>query len=71
MAAKERNALAKTNPAFSLASGAFAGAVEGFATYPIEYTKTVSQFSTKAGAKVGHAPDAAAESVRDCQGHSR
>lgn len=55
MAAKERNALAKTNPIFSLASGTFAGAVEGFATYPIEYTKTVSQFATKAGAKVGEA----------------
>lgn len=53
MASKERNALAKTNPLFSLASGTFAGAVEGFATYPIEYTKTVSQFATKAGAKVG------------------
>ncbi|KAI3625660.1 hypothetical protein CBS9595_001021 [Malassezia furfur] len=54
MAAKERNALAKTNPIFSLASGTLAGAVEGFATYPIEYTKTVSQFATKAGAKVSH-----------------
>lgn len=53
MATKERNALAKTNPLFSLASGTFAGSVEGFATYPIEYTKTVSQFATKAGAKVG------------------
>lgn len=40
------------NPIFSLASGTFAGAVEGFATYPIEYTKTVSQFSIKAGEKV-------------------
>ena len=40
------------NPAFSLASGAFAGAVEGFATYPIEYTKTLAQFATSAGDKV-------------------
>lgn len=55
MAAKERNALAKTNPIFSLASGTLAGAIEGFATYPIEYTKTMSQFATKAGAKVSHA----------------
>ncbi|WFC97930.1 hypothetical protein MYAM1_000650 [Malassezia yamatoensis] len=51
MVSKDRNALAKTNPVFSLASGTLAGAVEGFATYPIEYTKTVSQFTTKAGAK--------------------
>ena len=53
MAAKERDALAKTNPVFSLASGTLAGAVEGFATYPIEYTKTVSQFASKTGTKVG------------------
>lgn len=42
----------KVNPVFSLASGTLAGAVEGFATYPIEYTKTVSQFSAKPGKKV-------------------
>ncbi|WFD29566.1 hypothetical protein MSPP1_000575 [Malassezia sp. CBS 17886] len=41
----------KTKPLFSLASGTLAGAVEGFATYPIEYTKTVAQFSTKPGEK--------------------
>ncbi|PKI82999.1 hypothetical protein MVES_003020 [Malassezia vespertilionis] len=40
MAATEGEKLKKTNPLFSLASGTFAGAVEGFATYPIEYTKT-------------------------------
>jgi hypothetical protein len=45
----------KTNPAFSLASGTIAGAVEGFATYPIEYTKTVAQFSTRAGERVRNA----------------
>lgn len=42
----------QTNPVFSLASGTLAGAVEGFATYPIEYTKTVAQFSAKPGEKV-------------------
>lgn len=49
---KQSSAQGKVNPVFSLSSGAFAGAVEGFATYPIEYTKTVAQFSTKAGEKV-------------------
>ncbi|EDP44508.1 hypothetical protein MGL_0990 [Malassezia globosa CBS 7966] len=48
---KQSSAQGKVNPVFSLSSGAFAGAVEGFATYPIEYTKTVAQFSTKAGEK--------------------
>lgn len=53
MAAKDNNSAARSvNPVFSLVSGTFAGAVEGFATYPIEYTKTVAQFSTKAGEKV-------------------
>ncbi|KAL4401654.1 mitochondrial citrate transmembrane transport protein [Malassezia pachydermatis] len=52
MAAKDNNSAARSvNPVFSLVSGTFAGAVEGFATYPIEYTKTVAQFSTKAGEK--------------------
>ncbi|SHO76222.1 Mitochondrial inner membrane citrate transporter [Malassezia sympodialis ATCC 42132] len=44
----------KVNPVFSLTSGTLAGAVEGFATYPIEYTKTVSQFSAKPGEKPPH-----------------
>ena len=50
-ARQDRAAPPKVHPLFSLGSGTFAGAIEGFATYPIEYTKTVSQFTTKAGAK--------------------
>ncbi|WFD35549.1 hypothetical protein MCUN1_002405 [Malassezia cuniculi] len=53
-----------TNPAFSLASGAFAGAVEGFATYPIEYTKTVAQFATRAGDKPPHPISIVRDTVR-------
>ncbi|EPQ30919.1 uncharacterized protein PFL1_01817 [Pseudozyma flocculosa PF-1] len=41
----------KDKPLYSLIAGTTAGAVEGFATYPIEYTKTVSQFAAKAGEK--------------------
>ena len=51
VARQDRAAPSKVHPLFSLGSGTFAGAIEGFATYPIEYTKTVSQFTTKAGAK--------------------
>ena len=52
MTAKPRtDSNAPTTPLLSLISGATAGAVEGFATYPIEYTKTVSQFAAKAGEK--------------------
>lgn len=68
MATKERSAQAKANPLFSLASGTVAGAIEGFVTYPIEYTKTVAQFSTKAGAKVRSAPDTATAPPGDCEG---
>lgn len=53
-----------TNPAFSLASGAFAGAVEGFATYPVEYTKTVAQFATRAGDKPPHPITIVRDTVR-------
>lgn len=41
----------KDKPLYSLIAGTTAGAVEGFTTYPIEYTKTVSQFASKAGEK--------------------
>ena len=41
----------KDKPLYSLIAGTTAGAVEGFTTYPIEYTKTVSQFAAKAGEK--------------------
>ncbi|PWN50203.1 mitochondrial carrier [Violaceomyces palustris] len=41
----------KDKPLFSLIAGTTAGAVEGFATYPIEYTKTVAQFASKSGEK--------------------
>ncbi|KAN0065363.1 hypothetical protein ACQY0O_001199 [Thecaphora frezii] len=41
----------KDKPLYSLLAGTTAGAVEGFTTYPIEYTKTVSQFASKAGEK--------------------
>lgn len=64
MTAREKS---KANPVFSLTSGTLAGAVEGFATYPIEYTKTVSQFSAKPGEKVRtYSVMPAAASVRDC-----
>ncbi|WFD07810.1 hypothetical protein MVES1_003181 [Malassezia vespertilionis] len=65
MAATEGEKLKKTNPLFSLASGTFAGAVEGFATYPIEYTKTVSQFATKLGSKPPNPLAIARDTVRD------
>ncbi|CEH13650.1 mitochondrial tricarboxylate transporter [Ceraceosorus bombacis] len=38
-------------PLNSLVAGAFAGAVEGFATYPTEYVKTQAQFAVASGAK--------------------
>ncbi|KAK0548588.1 hypothetical protein OC846_004418 [Tilletia horrida] len=41
----------KDNALHSLFAGTVAGAVEGFATYPIEYTKTVAQFAAKEGSK--------------------
>ncbi|KAK0544795.1 hypothetical protein OC845_005426 [Tilletia horrida] len=41
----------KDNALHSLLAGTVAGAVEGFATYPIEYTKTVAQFAAKEGSK--------------------
>ncbi|PWN30667.1 mitochondrial tricarboxylate transporter [Jaminaea rosea] len=41
----------KEKPLHSLAAGAFAGAVEGFATYPTEFVKTRAQFAVSAGAK--------------------
>lgn len=49
VAAPTQTAQRKDKPLYSLIAGATAGAVEGFATYPIEYTKTVSQFAAKAG----------------------
>lgn len=52
MAQERTKKATATNPFFSLVPGATAGAVEGFATYPIEFTKTMAQFSTKAGEKV-------------------
>jgi hypothetical protein len=39
----------KEQPLHSLVAGAFAGAVEGFATYPTEYVKTQAQFAVAAG----------------------
>ncbi len=45
------NRTAQGQALYSLIAGTTAGAVEGFTTYPIEYTKTVSQFAAKAGEK--------------------
>lgn len=42
----------RDKPLYSLIAGTTAGAVEGFTTYPIEYTKTVAQFAAKTGEKV-------------------
>ena len=42
----------RDKPLYSLIAGATAGAVEGIVTYPIEYTKTVSQFAQRQGEKV-------------------
>lgn len=39
----------KEQPLHSLVAGAFAGAVEGFATYPTEYVKTQAQFAVASG----------------------
>ncbi|KAK0532003.1 hypothetical protein OC835_003479 [Tilletia horrida] len=41
----------KDNPVHSAFAGCIAGAIEGFATYPVEYTKTVAQFAAKDGGK--------------------
>lgn len=41
----------KDKPLASLIAGTTAGAIEGVATYPIEYTKTVSQFAVRGGGK--------------------
>ncbi|KDN36393.1 mitochondrial carrier [Tilletiaria anomala UBC 951] len=41
----------RDKPMHSLIAGATAGAVEGFVTYPIEYTKTVAQFAQRNGEK--------------------
>jgi solute carrier family 25 citrate transporter 1 len=41
----------KEKPLNSLVAGAFAGAVEGFVTYPTEFVKTQAQFSVAQGAK--------------------
>ncbi len=46
----------RDKPLYSLIAGATAGAVEGFVTYPIEYTKTVAQFAQRAGEKVSPSP---------------
>lgn len=51
VAAPTQTAQRKDKPLYSLIAGTTAGAVEGFTTYPIEYTKTVSQFAAKAGEK--------------------
>jgi Mitochondrial carrier protein len=42
----------RDKPMYSLIAGATAGAVEGLVTYPIEYTKTVAQFTQRQGEKV-------------------